>query len=75
MPIPVPKVLEVRTDADVPILDFATVDIPLTVTSAPPGVRLGIIEVFFTINHTFDADLDISLIDPDGNNVEAVCLK
>ena len=64
-------VLEGRADADVPIPNLATVDIPVTLTGVPPGVALDIIRVVeLTIYHTWDADLDTSLIDPDGNIVD-----
>ena len=49
-----------------PIPDVSTVDIPVLVTD--PGV-VGDVNVRLRLNHTFDGDLVISLISPDGTSV------
>jgi subtilisin-like proprotein convertase family protein len=42
----------------------------LAISGMPTGVFLREIRVSLNIAHTFDADLDIYLIDPDGNQIE-----
>jgi subtilisin-like proprotein convertase family protein len=54
-------------DLSAPINDFSTVEIPITVPD------LGIVEdvnVRIRLNHTFDGDLSIGLIGPDGTTVD-----
>jgi subtilisin-like proprotein convertase family protein len=41
----------------------------LTMTGVPTGAFISQIRVTLNIEHTFDADLDIFLIDPDGNQI------
>jgi extracellular elastinolytic metalloproteinase len=53
-------------DIAVPIPDVSSVEIPLEVTEE--GV-VGDVVVRFRLNHTFDGDLAISLVAPDGTSV------
>jgi len=50
----------------VPINDFATVDVPITVADA--GI-LSDVNARIRLNHTFDGDMTISLVHPDGTVV------
>jgi subtilisin-like proprotein convertase family protein len=52
----------------IPLPDLTTTDIPIVV-SGFAGV-IGDVDVSFYLTHTFDADLDIFLIGPDGTTVE-----
>lgn len=53
-----------------PIYDLTTIDIPLTVSGLNPAtidtVGFGFESVCIDITHTWDADLEISLVSPDG---------
>ncbi|MBA3513667.1 MAG: carboxypeptidase regulatory-like domain-containing protein, partial [Pyrinomonadaceae bacterium] len=53
-------------DIAVPVADFATVEIPITV--ADTGI-LSDVNARIRLNHTFDGDLTISLVHPDGTVV------
>ena len=49
-----------------------SVDFPLTVSGLPNSIdttNFGLEQVCITIVHTYDSDLDISLIAPDGSSV------
>lgn len=49
-----------------PILDFQTTDVPIVVSSSGP---VGTARVSVRLNHTFDGDLVLSLVAPDGTVV------
>ena len=53
-------------NVSVPLPDVATTEIPITV---PDSGAIGDVNVSFRLNHTFDGDLAISLIAPDGTVV------
>ncbi|HXG12711.1 MAG TPA: proprotein convertase P-domain-containing protein [Gemmataceae bacterium] len=55
------------TDVPRPILDEATVTSTLTVAD---GFLIGDVNVTLNIRHTFDSDLEVFLIGPDGTRVE-----
>ena len=49
-----------------PIADFTTTDVPIVVTGSGP---VGTANVSVRLNHTFDGELTLSLIAPDGTEV------
>ncbi|CAN5564992.1 hypothetical protein BH20ACI3_BH20ACI3_40700 [soil metagenome] len=53
-------------DIAVPVPDFSTVEVPITVADA--GI-LSDVNAKIRLDHTFDADLNISLVHPDGTVV------
>ena len=53
-------------DAGMPIVDNATIDVPIEVTASGP---IGTTEVSVRLNHTFDGELAINLVAPDGTTV------
>ncbi len=57
-----------------PILDLQTIDIPLTVSGLSPSTidtaNFGLEQVCLDITHTYDSDLTVSLIAPDGTTVQ-----
>jgi uncharacterized repeat protein (TIGR01451 family) len=55
------------TDTPIPILDNTTFTSPITVTETETVLD---VEVRLNITHTYDGDLDIFLIGPDGKRVE-----
>lgn len=61
-----PPVLHSSGNIAVPILDNTTVDIPITVSETG---AVGDVDVSVRINHTFDGDLQLRLISPDGTIV------
>ena len=56
-----------------PILDNVTVDIPIAVSGLSPAtldtVNFGLEQVCINLNHSYDGDLTISLVAPDGTVV------
>ncbi len=66
-PFPLPPVSYSSGNLSVPLPDVATVDVPLTISDT--GV-VNDVNVRIRLNHTFDADLNISLIGPDGTTVD-----
>ena len=50
-----------------PIPDVTTVEVPITV---PDTGSVADVNVRVRINHTFDSDLDISLVHPDGTVID-----
>ncbi|HEX7295900.1 MAG TPA: M36 family metallopeptidase, partial [Pyrinomonadaceae bacterium] len=61
-----PPVVHSSGNLAVPILDNATVDIPINVTDSG---AVGDVNVSVRLNHTFDGDLQLRLIAPDGTIV------
>ncbi len=61
-----PPVVHSSGNIAVPILDNTTVDIPITV---PNTGAVGDVNVSVRLNHTFDGDLQLRLIAPDGTIV------
>ncbi len=59
---------------DVPIPDFSVdpngISNVLKVIGIPDGVEIKHIAVNLNVDHTWDADLDISLIDPQGTTID-----
>ena len=53
----------------VPIPDVSTVDVPIVVSDTNPIID---VDASFRINHTFDGDLVISLVHPDGTVIPLV---
>jgi subtilisin-like proprotein convertase family protein len=53
-------------DISVPITDATTVDVPLSVT---PNRAIHDVDARMRLNHTFDGDLEISLVSPGGGTV------
>ena len=53
-------------NVSVPITDFNTTEIPIVVTDSGP---VGDVNVSVRLNHTFDGDLVLSLVAPDGTTV------
>ena len=58
-----------ESESQFAIPDLGSVESTVTVTF-PPGFTLTWITVSVAILHTYDGDLDISLIDPDGNIID-----
>lgn len=55
-----------------PILDLQTIDIPLSVSGLPNSIdtiAFGLEQVCLDLTHTYDSDLEVSLISPDGTTV------
>lgn len=56
------------------ILDLQTIDVPLPVTGLTPNildtVNFGLESVCLDITHTYDSDLTVSLVAPDGTTVQ-----
>lgn len=50
-----------------PIADLNTIEVPITITDSG---TITDVDVLININHTYDADLDIYLVHPDGTIVE-----
>ncbi len=61
-----PPVVHSSGNIAVPILDNNTVDIPITVTDTG---AVGDVNVSVRLNHTFDGDLQLRLVAPDGTVV------
>ena len=57
------------SDVPKPVPDLATVTSTLTVPAFPAGQVVGDLSVNLTVQHTFDSDLVITLIAPDGTRV------
>ncbi|MDP7353186.1 MAG: S8 family serine peptidase, partial [Acidimicrobiales bacterium] len=57
---------EFAGDEALPIIDHQTLDIPLVVSDAGD---IGTVELGLRLAHTYDADLQISLVHPDGTTV------
>ena len=57
---------EFAGDEALPIIDHQTLDIPLVVSDAGD---IGTVELGLRLDHTYDADLQISLVHPDGTTV------
>ena len=57
---------EYTGDGALPILDHQTLDVELEVTDSG---EVGTVELGIRLNHTYDADLQISLVHPDGTTV------
>jgi subtilisin-like proprotein convertase family protein len=57
-----------------PILDFQTIDVPLSVSGLSPTsidtLNFGLETVCFDLTHTYLSDLTVSLIAPDGTNIQ-----
>lgn len=56
-----------------PILDLQTIEIPLTVSGLSTSINtttFGLEEVCLNLNHTYDSDLTVSIVSPDGTLVE-----
>jgi subtilisin-like proprotein convertase family protein len=51
-----------------PLADVTTTNVPITV-SAPAGTRAVDVNVSIRANHTYDSDVQVSLISPDGTQV------
>jgi subtilisin-like proprotein convertase family protein len=66
-PFPLPAATYSTGNLSVPLPDVATVEVPLAI--ADTGV-VSDVNVRIRLNHTFDADLSISLIGPDGTTVD-----
>ncbi len=56
------------------ISDYTTTDIPLTVTGLTPTsidtVNFGLEQICLNLTHTWDSDMDITLVAPDGTSVQ-----
>lgn len=56
------------------ILDNTTIDIPLTISGLSPTIidttTFGLEQICFNLTHTWDADLTISLLAPDGTLIQ-----
>jgi subtilisin-like proprotein convertase family protein len=63
---PQPAVVHGTGDIAVPIPDVSSVDIPIVV---PDVGAIGDVNVHLRLNHTFDGDLEIRLLAPDGTVV------
>ncbi len=66
-PFPLPPVSYSSGNLSVPLPDVATVEVPLTVSDT--GV-VSDVNVRIRLNHTFDGDLNISLVGPDGTTID-----
>jgi subtilisin-like proprotein convertase family protein len=66
-PFPLPAVTYSTGNVSVPLPDVSTVEVPLSV---PDTGAVGDVNVRIRLNHTFDADLNISLVGPDGTIVD-----
>ncbi|HEV8579257.1 MAG TPA: proprotein convertase P-domain-containing protein [Thermoanaerobaculia bacterium] len=66
-PYPLPAVSYSSGNLSVPLPDVSTVEVPLAVTDT--GV-VSDVNVRIRLNHTFDGDLNISLIGPDGTTID-----
>jgi subtilisin-like proprotein convertase family protein len=55
------------------ILDNQTIDIPLTISGLSPSTidtsTFGLEQICFNLTHSWDADISMTLISPDGNSV------
>jgi subtilisin-like proprotein convertase family protein len=63
---PAPPFQTYVSDTAVPVLDLTTVTSTIVVTDNFP---IGDLDVFLDLDHTFDSDLDVFLIAPDGTRV------
>jgi len=55
------------------ILDLQTIDIPLNVTGLPTSINtttFGLEEICIDLTHTYDADLTVSLLSPNGTLID-----
>jgi subtilisin-like proprotein convertase family protein len=52
-----------------PIPDVATVNVPVTVNTGPGTSTVFDVDAYVRLNHTYDADLDISLVAPGGSPI------
>jgi subtilisin-like proprotein convertase family protein len=66
-PFPLPAISYSSGNLNTALPDVATVEIPLTVSDTG---AVGDVNVRIRLNHTFDGDLNISLVGPDGTTID-----